>query len=196
MKCPRCRSENIIRNGSIHNGKQKYECRECKRQSVENPENKVICPETEALTDRLLYERIPSAGICRVTGVSGTWLRNYVNKKYGSVPEKVNVGNKKKAVLRYNAAEYGHLQEIGTINNGCGRQPMPAQKKLPDVMSAKETEAVRKGFGNQFRPYIVSVRYVTPISGHHMRKYFLRNGIALFGNRAEKQVISGGLIIR
>ena len=42
MNCPRCTSENIIRNGSIHNGKQKYGCKECKRQSVENPENKII----------------------------------------------------------------------------------------------------------------------------------------------------------
>ena len=83
-----------------------------------------------------------------------------MNKKYGSVPEKVNVGNKKKAVLRYNAAEYGHLQEIGTTNNGCGRQPMPAQKKLPDVMSAKETEAGAEGLRESvppvYRQYAVS----------------------------------------
>ncbi|HAO22871.1 MAG TPA: IS1 family transposase, partial [Desulfobacteraceae bacterium] len=31
MKCPRCQSGNIIKNGSIHNGKQKYECKECRR---------------------------------------------------------------------------------------------------------------------------------------------------------------------
>ncbi|MDD1422787.1 IS1 family transposase, partial [Dolichospermum sp. ST_sed1] len=96
MKCPRCQSENIIRNGSIHNGKQKYECKECKRQFVENPENKIISSETKALIDRLLYEKIPLAGICRVTGVSETWLQNYVNKKYESVPKQVNVSNKKK----------------------------------------------------------------------------------------------------
>ncbi len=96
MKCPRCQSENIIRNGSIHNGKQKYECKECKRQFVENPENKIISSETKALIDRLLYEKIPLAGICRVTGVSETWLQSYVNKKYESVPKQVNVSNKKK----------------------------------------------------------------------------------------------------
>ncbi len=98
MKCPRCESENIIKNGSIHNGKQKYECKECKRQFVENPENKIISSETELLIDRLLYEKIPSAGICRVTGVSEPWLRNYVNKKYESVPKQADMSNKKKAV--------------------------------------------------------------------------------------------------
>ena len=44
-----------------------------------------------------LLEKIPSVGICRVTGVSGQWLQNYVNNKYGSVPRQLNVRNKKKA---------------------------------------------------------------------------------------------------
>ncbi len=96
MNCPRCLSENIIRNGSIHNGKQKYECKECRRQFVGNPENKIISSETKVLIDRLLYEKISSAGICRVTGVSEAWLRNYVNDRYESVPRHVSVSNKKK----------------------------------------------------------------------------------------------------
>ena len=109
MNCPRCRSENIIRNGSIHNGKQKYECRECKRQFVENPENKIIQPEIKMIIDRLLCEKISLAGICRATGVSESWLQNYANEKYESVPRKVSVSNKKKAVSLYNAMKYGLL---------------------------------------------------------------------------------------
>ena len=99
MNCPRCHSENIIKNGSIHNGKQKYECKECKRQFVENPENKIISSEIKILIDKLLCEKIPLAGICRVTGISEPWLQNYVNKKYESVPKQVNVSNKKKGRL-------------------------------------------------------------------------------------------------
>ncbi|MBF0573811.1 MAG: IS1 family transposase, partial [Desulfamplus sp.] len=30
MKCPKCSSLNIIKNGSIHNGKQKYSCKDCR----------------------------------------------------------------------------------------------------------------------------------------------------------------------
>jgi transposase-like protein len=98
MKCPRCQSGNIIKNGSIHNGKQKYECKECGRQFVEHPENKIISSEIKIFIDRLLYEKIPSAGICRVTGVSGKWLQDYVNRKYGTVLRQVSVSDKKKAV--------------------------------------------------------------------------------------------------
>ena len=96
MKCPRCQSENIVRNGSIHNGKQKYACKECRRQFVENPKNKIISSETKLFVEKLLSEKIPSAGICRVAGVSEQWLQDYVNNKYGSVPRQLNVRNKNK----------------------------------------------------------------------------------------------------
>jgi transposase-like protein len=29
MNCPACNSKKIVKNGSIHNGKQKYLCKEC-----------------------------------------------------------------------------------------------------------------------------------------------------------------------
>jgi IS1 family transposase len=96
MECPRCQSEKIIRNGSIHNGKQKYECKECRRQFVENPKNKIIPPEIIAIIDKLLCERISLAGICRSTDVSGTWLQDRFNKKCESVPKQADVSNKNK----------------------------------------------------------------------------------------------------
>ncbi len=43
LKCPKCQSGVIKKNGTIHNGKQKYECLSCHRQFVENPENKIEC---------------------------------------------------------------------------------------------------------------------------------------------------------
>ena len=54
MKCPECDSTNVIKNGSIHNGQQKYECEDCDRQFVENPTDKVISDE---LNEK--YENIP-----------------------------------------------------------------------------------------------------------------------------------------
>ena len=95
MFCPKCRSTNIIKNGFIHNGKQKYQCKDCSRQFVENPTN-VISDETKKLIDKLLYEKLPLAGIARVTDVSERWLQNYVNKKYQNVEQKVNVKKSKK----------------------------------------------------------------------------------------------------
>ncbi|MGB5062489.1 MAG: IS1 family transposase, partial [Candidatus Competibacter sp.] len=41
MICPRCHSLNVVKNGSIHNHKPKFACKDCGRQFVENPENKI-----------------------------------------------------------------------------------------------------------------------------------------------------------
>ena len=98
MKCPKCSSEEIIKNGSIHTGKQKYQCKTCGRQFVENPKHPMISDETKALIDKLLLEKLPLAGIVRVTGASEAWLQNYVNAKYAQVPREAQLRSKKKSV--------------------------------------------------------------------------------------------------
>lgn len=96
ISCPSCESKQIVKNGKIHNGKQNYKCRECERQFVENPQQKIISQATKDLIDKLLLEKIPLAGIARVTEVSEPWLQNYVNDKYESVPKQLKVEAKKK----------------------------------------------------------------------------------------------------
>ena len=96
--CPRCGSSECVKNGSIHTGKQKYRCKQCGRQFVDDPQNAPISNETKALIDKLLLEKIPLAGIVRVTGVSERWLQYYVNDKYAHVPQHVQVSAKKKGV--------------------------------------------------------------------------------------------------
>ena len=96
MNCPRCNSNNIRKNGSIHNGKQKYQCKDCNRQFVIDPQNKQIPQSTWDLVDKLLLEKIPIAGISRVTGVSEPWLQKYVNEKYDNIPKQVDVKEKKR----------------------------------------------------------------------------------------------------
>ncbi len=56
----------------------------------------MISDETKALIDKLLLEKLPLAGIARVTGVSETWLQNYVNDKYEQVPREAQLRSKKK----------------------------------------------------------------------------------------------------
>ncbi len=96
MNCPECNSGNIRKNGFIHNGKQKYQCKDCGRQFVLNPKYRRISQETLDLVDKLLLEKISLAGIARVTGVSETWLQTYVNKKYDNIPKKVKIKKKTK----------------------------------------------------------------------------------------------------
>jgi insertion element IS1 protein InsB len=95
MNCPACNSEKVIKNGSIHNGKPKFKCKDCDRQFVENPQNKRIPQSTWDTVDKLLLERIPIAGISRVTGISEPWLQQYINQKYNDTPKKIEITKKK-----------------------------------------------------------------------------------------------------
>ena len=95
LACPLCDSSHTVKNGHIHNGKQRFKCHNCGRQFVQDPQNKVIDPATRDLIDRLLLERISLAGIARATQVSEQWLQTYVNEKYAQVPRSVNVTKKK-----------------------------------------------------------------------------------------------------
>ncbi len=94
--CPKCTSARTVKNGRIHNGKQRFLCQECGRQFVKQPTKKVIDPATRELIDRLLLERISLAGIARAVQVSETWLQLYVNEKYACVPRQVEVTAKKR----------------------------------------------------------------------------------------------------
>ncbi len=97
MNCPHCRSEKIVKNGSLTNGKQKYKCKVCGRQFVLNPKKQ--SDETKRLIDQLLLERVPLAGIARVAGVSERWLQKYVNEKYENIHRHVVVSTKSKGRL-------------------------------------------------------------------------------------------------
>ena len=99
MKCPRCDSQHIVKNGHTHRGKQSFKCRDCSRQFVIAPRHQPISEDTRKLIDKLLLEKISLAGIVRATGVSPRWLQYYVNKKLGAVKREVEVKSKKKGKL-------------------------------------------------------------------------------------------------
>ena len=94
--CPKCGSDNTVKNGSIHNGKQKFKCKNCQRQFIDNPINKQIPSHIKQLIDNLLLERISLAGICRATGVSKGWLYLYIRDKYVKTPRKLEKAPKKR----------------------------------------------------------------------------------------------------
>jgi transposase-like protein len=87
--CPICTSVKTVKNGRIHNGRQRFKCHECGRQFIEQPTKKVINPATRELIDRLLLEQISLAGIACATQVSAQWLQTYVNEKYAKVPRNI-----------------------------------------------------------------------------------------------------------
>ena len=95
LGCPSCSNKQAVKNGHIHNGKQRYRCKSCGRQFVYGTTNKRISDETKAQIDKLLLEKLSLAGIARVTDVSETWLQGYVNQKYANVEQRVQVEEKK-----------------------------------------------------------------------------------------------------
>jgi transposase-like protein len=92
--CPTCGSGHLVKNGSVHNGKPKHQCKSCGRQFVVNPTNSPISKEIKQLIDRLLLERISLRGSARVTQVSWSWLQDYVNQKLARAPRQVQVSGK------------------------------------------------------------------------------------------------------
>lgn len=96
LPCPDCTSERTVKNGHIHTGKQRYLCRNCGRQFVEDPTNKIIDTATRELIDRLLLERISMAGIARAVQVSEQWLQDYVTCKAVQTPTQATVRPKKR----------------------------------------------------------------------------------------------------
>ena len=87
MECPTCNLQDTTKNEFIHNRKQRYVCKDCGRQFVENPPNKRIPQQLWYMVDKLLLEKIPIAGISRVTEISEPWLQQYINQKYEHVPQ-------------------------------------------------------------------------------------------------------------
>ncbi len=100
LLCPTCGSDDIVKNGLTRRAKQNYKCRDCGRQFVEDPQWRVIPPDSTALIERLLLEKLPLAGIARVLQVSQDWLQHYVNAYYSTVPQQVQVLPKAKQSLQ------------------------------------------------------------------------------------------------
>lgn len=94
--CPSCSSEHIVKNGWTCYGKPNHTCKDCGRQFVNHPQQKLIAQATKDLIDQLLLENIPLADIARVCGVSECWLQTYVNQTYEAVPRQVQIPSKKK----------------------------------------------------------------------------------------------------
>src|SRR3712207_2550989 len=85
LSCPQCGSSHTKKNGHTHYGKQKYQCLHCGHQFVEDSQR--IDQATRALIKKLLLERIPLRGICRVPSISREWLLGFIAEVYDELPD-------------------------------------------------------------------------------------------------------------
>ena len=91
VTCPRCDSNRYKKNGRIHTGKRNHRCKDCDRQFVLNAANRLIDDADRATMQRLLAERVSLHGICRVMGVSFSWLIDFAVQCYQAAPDDLNV---------------------------------------------------------------------------------------------------------
>ncbi len=81
LTCIYCQSDQLVRNGHAPNGKQKYRCRACGRQSRENPSSHAY-PETRREEILRVYEERSSLrGLVRTFRVSRTTVTSWLKKK-------------------------------------------------------------------------------------------------------------------
>ncbi len=80
ITCRHCGSENIVRNGMTSNGKQRYLCKDCSKNSRENPQPNGY---TEQKREEILsayHERSSLRGLSRTFGVSRNTVTNWLEK--------------------------------------------------------------------------------------------------------------------
>ncbi|SRR5260221_7379016 len=78
--CPHCGSDQLARNGRAPNGKQKYRCKACKKQSRENPTPHAYPEERREEILRAYEERSSLRGLERTFGVSRTSVISWIKK--------------------------------------------------------------------------------------------------------------------
>jgi len=88
--CPNCHSGKIKRNGRTHYGKQNHKCKACGRQFVLNNQH-TIPEDYREIVRRALLERISLRGICRLLGVSLTWVLQFATQTWAETPDQLGV---------------------------------------------------------------------------------------------------------
>ena len=83
--CLHCGLSHSKRNGHTHYSKQNYQCLHGGRQFVEDSQR--IDQPTRASIKKLLLERIPLRGICRVLSISREWLLSFIAEVYDELPD-------------------------------------------------------------------------------------------------------------
>lgn len=86
LYCPSCHSTNIKKNGHTYYGKQNHRCNCCGRQFVLNNDH-TKSHWLKSLIKKALKERISLRGICRIFGVSLTWLQSFAHLFWEQTPK-------------------------------------------------------------------------------------------------------------
>ena len=84
--CPSCHCTNIIKNGFTYYNKQNNKCKDCGRQFVANSNHRKS-EGLKALVKNALTERLSLRAICRIFGLSLTWLQTFAQSQWVQTPK-------------------------------------------------------------------------------------------------------------
>lgn len=82
--CQHCGSKDLARNGHASNGKQRYRCKSCKRQSRENPAANGYTEERREEIIKAYQERSSMRGLTRTFGVARNTVKDWLKKRQRS----------------------------------------------------------------------------------------------------------------
>ena len=85
IRCRHCGNTTLNKYGIAPNGKQKYLCRTCGRQSREHPQTPGYAPERREEILRAYQERSSLRGLERTFGIARSTVIRWLKKKTNSV---------------------------------------------------------------------------------------------------------------
>ena len=80
IHCSHCGSDKLKKNGHASNGKQRYYCKECKKQSRENPTPNKYSEKRKEEILRSCQERSSLRGLTRTFGVARNTVSDWLQK--------------------------------------------------------------------------------------------------------------------
>lgn len=90
--CPSCHSTNIKKNGKTYYGKQNHRCKDCGRQFVKNNVH-TKSKEVRSILKKALKERLSLRAICRIFGLSLTWLLAFAQSLWIQTPKNLGLSS-------------------------------------------------------------------------------------------------------
>ena len=184
LRCPQCGLSHIKRNGLTHYGKQNYRCKDCDRQFVEDSQR--IGEELKDLIKVLLLERLSLRGICRVTGVSLTWLLHFITERYCALPDDLNVtlSQARKSAIRLVRLE-AEADEIWSFavskktSNGSGSRLTSGRNRSLPFMSEIVQPPALENCGNAFRKFTGTTQLSIRMAWQPIKRCYPQRGIKL-----------------
>jgi len=90
--CQNGESEDLVHNGHTSNGKQRYRCKLCKRQSRENPAPNGYTEERREEIIKAYQERSSMRGITRTFGVARNTVKDWLKKSSEAPSREGHIG--------------------------------------------------------------------------------------------------------